>query len=316
MKNIAKIIIFLLILSNILFLVFHLKNKSDRDDEYHLFLNHVYYYIDDIEKDLETILIDIENGKTNSMDKKIAYICQNLFKLDQLIKDGFFISDELWIDESIGFDIIGETLLGIANEKVSKSEIFFDDNYINDTGLAFLEQLQLDIDNLHNELSKEDDYNPKIAKKDFRNIIMNFFEKWEYSKENYENYGGLINKYNPHKIKIGDKVGNWVVDEFIEEETELREITFKGSVDLKGRFYFNRNIDGYLFDIEDDSDIPIPINHAYSYLCWIDNMEAVFEKYGKELNEENLYHFKVNKVVYSNGITLSAISLVIEEIMD
>lgn len=135
------------------------------------------------------------------------------------------------------------------------------------------------------------------------------------SKENYENYG-LINKYNPHKIKIGDKVGNWVVDEFIEEETELREITFKGSVDLKGRFYFNRNIDGYLFDIEDDSDIPIPINHAYSYLCWIDNMEAVFEKYGKELNEENLYHFKVNKVVYSNGITLSAISLVIEEIMD
>lgn len=192
------------------------------------------------------------------------------------------------------------------------------EKYLIELDLVNKENKQKDniINNLTNQIVSNQDYEVMLqyAKAELDGLYYTFQVLVDKillnSEEDFINYG-LTNKYNPNTLEVGDRIGNWQVDELIDERDNF-EITFIGLGEVEGNFVFNKNIDCYFFDIKDNLEIPVPIEHAYRCLYWVDHMDSIIDRYGNELNEELLFRVKVNKAVYSNGPILSGVILYID----
>lgn len=185
LKNKVFVIVVALVL--VVSITFNIKVFVERDKNRQLLINHIYFEMENISRDLELFITDQKEGSVEKKLYRLEYASVKLRKLDQTILNySIYVDELLFYPGIISFDLIADTLMYGYSSELNGATIYSvsNDDVVSDDEMTYIKILQNDLKDTANKMTSANDAlkeNNKLSIQQINSILNEFYLKWSDS---------------------------------------------------------------------------------------------------------------------------------------
>lgn len=185
LKNKVFVIVVALVL--VVSITFNIKVFVERDKNRQLLINHIYFEMENISRDLELFITDPKEGSVEKKLYRLEYASVKLRKLDQTILNySIYVDELLFYPGIISFDLIADTLMYGYSSELNGATIYSvsNDDVVSDDEMTYIKMLQNDLKDTANKMTSANDAlkeNNKLSIQQINSILNEFYLKWSDS---------------------------------------------------------------------------------------------------------------------------------------
>ncbi|WP_342756627.1 hypothetical protein [Kineothrix sedimenti] len=185
LKNKVFVIVVALVL--VVSITFNIKVFVERDKNRQLLINHIYFEMENISRDLELFITDQKEGSVEKKLYRLEYASVKLRKLDQTILNySIYVDELLFYPGIISFDLIADTLMYGYSSELNGATIYSvsNDDVVSDDEMTYIKMLQNDLKDTANKMTSANDAlkeNNKLSIQQINSILNEFYLKWSDS---------------------------------------------------------------------------------------------------------------------------------------
>lgn len=185
LKNKVFVIVVALVL--VVSITFNIKVFVERDKNRQLLINHIYFEMENISRDLELFITDQKEGSVEKKLCRLEYASVKLRKLDQTILNySIYVDELLFYPGIISFDLIADTLMYGYSSELNGATIYSVSNVdvVSDDEMTYIKMLQNDLKDTANKMTSANDAlkeNNKLSIQQINSILNEFYLKWSDS---------------------------------------------------------------------------------------------------------------------------------------
>ena len=185
LKNKVFVIVVALVL--VVSITFNIKVFVERDKNRQLLINHIYFEMENISRDLELFITDQKEGSVEKKLYRLEYASVKLRKLDQTILNySIYVDELLFYPGIISFDLIADTLMYGYSSELNGATIYSvsNDDVVSDDEMTYIKMLQNDLKDTANKMTSANDAlkeNYKLSIQQINSILNEFYLKWSDS---------------------------------------------------------------------------------------------------------------------------------------
>ena len=185
LKNKVFVIVVALVL--VVSITFNIKVFVERDKNRQLLINHIYFEMENISRDLELFITDQKEGSVEKKLYRLEYASVKLRKIDQTILNySIYVDELLFYPGIISFDLIADTLMYGYSSELNGATIYSvsNDDVVSDDEMTYIKMLQNDLKDTANKMTSANDAlkeNYKLSIQQINSILNEFYLKWSDS---------------------------------------------------------------------------------------------------------------------------------------